>query len=126
MKWLKKLDMKGLYWETLEEHMVSYEEQTAKTKQRFDKQVEEIAAQEIHQEKIKRLGCFLGIKTHIALSLMVKTGAFQDSQENSAASERIKHGWKYENIPCHPKRTAEFRAAFGHSEILCQLSLEQY
>lgn len=75
LKWLKKLDMKGLYRETLEEYMASYEEQTAKI-ERFDKRIEEIAAQERYQEKVKRLGCFLGIRTHTALSLIVETGDF--------------------------------------------------
>ena len=73
LKWLKKLDLKELYRETLEEYMASYEEQTAKI-ERFDKRIEEIAAQERYQEKVKRLGCFLGIKTHTALSLIVETG----------------------------------------------------
>ena len=76
LKWLKKLELKGLYRETLEEYMASYEEQTAKI-ERFDRRIEEIAAQERYQEKVKRLGCFLGIKTHTALSLAVETGDFE-------------------------------------------------
>ena len=76
LKWLQKLDLKGLYRETLEEYMASYEEQTAKI-ERFDKRIEDIAAQERYQEKVKRLGCFLGIKTHTALSLIVETGDFE-------------------------------------------------
>ena len=75
LKWLKKLDMKGLYRETLEEYMASYEEQTAKI-ERLDKRIEEVASQERNQEKVKRLGCFLGIRTHTALSLIVETGDF--------------------------------------------------
>ena len=76
LKWLKKLELKELYRETLEEYMATYEEQTAKIG-RFDKRIEEIAAQERYQEKVKRLGCFLGIKTHTALSLIVETGDFE-------------------------------------------------
>ncbi len=76
LKWLKKLELKELYRETLEEYMASYEEQTAKI-ERFDKRIEEIAAQERYQEKVKRLGCFLGIRTHTALSLVVETGDFE-------------------------------------------------
>ena len=75
LKWLKKLELNGLCRETLEEYMVSYEEQTAKIG-RFDKRIGEIAAQERYQEKVKQLGCFLGIKTHTALSLIVETGDF--------------------------------------------------
>lgn len=73
--WLRKLELSSLYRETLDEYMVSYEEQTAKI-ERFDKRIEEIASQEQYQEKAKRLGCFLGIKTHTALSLIVETGDF--------------------------------------------------
>lgn len=64
-----------MYRETLDEYMATYEEQTAKI-ERFDQRIEEIAAQERYQEKVKRLGCFLGIKTHTALSLIVETGDF--------------------------------------------------
>lgn len=76
LKWLKKLEVSALYRETLDEYMASYDEQTAKI-ERFDRRIEEIASQERYQEKVKKLGCFLGIKTHTALSLMVETGDFK-------------------------------------------------
>ncbi len=75
-KWLKQLELPAMYRETLNEYMASYEEQTAKI-ERFDARIEEIASQEKYQEKVKRLGCFLGIKTHTALSLIVETGDFE-------------------------------------------------
>ena len=75
LRWLKQLELKGLYRETLEEYMATYEEQTAKI-ERFDQRIEEIAGQERYQEKVKRLGCFLGVKPHTALSLIVETGDF--------------------------------------------------
>lgn len=76
LKWLKQLDMPALYRETLDEYMASYDEQTAKI-ERFDKRIEELASQERYQEKVKKLSCFLGIKTHTALSLIVETGDFE-------------------------------------------------
>ena len=76
LKWLKGLDISGLYKETLNEYMASYDEQTAKV-ERFDQRIEELASQERYQEKVKRLGCFLGVKTHTALSLIVETGDFE-------------------------------------------------
>lgn len=76
LKWLKQLEMPGLYRETMDEYMASYEEQTAKI-ERFDSRIEEIASQERYQEKVKKLVCFLGIKTHTALSLIVETGDFE-------------------------------------------------
>ena len=76
LKWLKGLDISGLYKDTLNEYMASYDEQTAKV-ERFDRRIEELASQERYQEKVKRLGCFLGVKTHTALSLIVETGDFE-------------------------------------------------
>lgn len=75
IKWLKQLNLKSLYRETLEEYMATYEEKTAKI-ERFDQRIEEIAAEERYQEKVKWLGCFQGVKTHTALSLVVETGDF--------------------------------------------------
>lgn len=74
-KWLKKLELPVLYREVLDEYMASYEEYVAKI-ERFDRRIEELASQERYAEKVKRLGCFLGIKTHTALSLIVETGDF--------------------------------------------------
>ena len=72
----KKLEIaNAMYRETLDEYMASYEEQEAKI-ERFDKRIEEISEQEKYQEKVKRLGCFLGIKTHTALLLIIETGDF--------------------------------------------------
>lgn len=77
MKWLKKLEITNeLYRETLNEYMASYEEQEAKI-ERYDKRIEEIAEQIKYDDKVKKLGCFLGIKTHTALSLIVETGDFE-------------------------------------------------
>ena len=71
--WLRKLELLPLYRETLDEYMASYDEQTAKL-ERFDKRIGELASQSSYEEKAKRLGCFLGIKTHTALSPLVETG----------------------------------------------------
>lgn len=77
LKWLKKLEITHeLYRETLDEYMASYEEQEAKI-ERYDKRIEEIAEQTKYHDKVKKLECFLGIKTHTALSLIVETGDFE-------------------------------------------------
>ena len=76
LKWIKKLKLSPLYQETLDEYMASYDEQTAKV-ERFDARIEEIASQKEYTDKVKKLGCFLGIKTHTALSLIVETGDFK-------------------------------------------------
>lgn len=74
--WLNKLELDPMYRETLNEYMATYEEQEAKI-ERYDKRIEEIAAEERYQENAKKLGCFLGIRMHTALSLIVETGDFK-------------------------------------------------
>ena len=74
--WLSKLDLDPMYRETLNEYMASYEEQESKI-ERYDKRIEEIAAEERYQENTRKLGCLLGISTHTALSLVVETGDFK-------------------------------------------------
>lgn len=77
LKWLKKLAVSNaLYRETLNEYLATYEELEAKI-ERYDKRIEEIAEQAEYQDKVKKLKCFLGIKTHTALSLIVETGDFE-------------------------------------------------
>ena len=44
--------------------------------ERFDQRIEELASQERYQEKVNKLECFPGIKTHTGLSLIVETGDF--------------------------------------------------
>ncbi|MCD8020693.1 MAG: transposase [Clostridiales bacterium] len=65
-----------MYRETLDEYLASYGEQEAKI-ERYDKRIEEIALEARYQENVKKLGCFLGIRTHTALSLIVETGDFE-------------------------------------------------
>lgn len=88
LKWLKKLEITNqLYRETLDEYMASYEEQEVKI-ERYDKRIEEIAEQTKYHDKFKKLECFLGIKTHTALSLVVETGDFERFAISWACSGR--------------------------------------
>ena len=64
--WLNKLELDPIYRETLNEYMASYEEQETKIS-RYDKRIDEIAAETRYQENAKKLGCFLGIGTHPSL-----------------------------------------------------------
>jgi transposase len=48
---------------------------TEKT-ERLDKRIEELASGEKYKEKVKNMGCFLGIKTHTTLSMVVEIGNF--------------------------------------------------
>lgn len=74
--WLRKLELNPIYRETLNEYMASYDEQEAKIA-RYDARIEEIAAEAHYKENVEKLCCFLGIRTHTALSLIVETGDFK-------------------------------------------------
>lgn len=75
LKWLKNLDFEGLAKETLSEYLITYEYLTEKI-ERLDQRIEELASGERYREKVKNMGCFLGIKTHTALSMIVEIGDF--------------------------------------------------
>lgn len=75
LKWIRELKLPEIIRETLDEYLASYEELIAKI-ERFDQRIQEIADQASYQTRVKALECFLGIKTHTALSLIVETGDF--------------------------------------------------
>lgn len=76
MKWLKHLELAGLDKETLSEYLITYDYLTEKI-QRLDGRIEELASGERYREKVKNMGCLLGIKTHTALSMVVEIGDFK-------------------------------------------------
>lgn len=76
IKWLKSLELKGIKKETLEEYLITYDYLDAKIK-RIDQRIEELATGERYKEKVKNLSCFMGIKTHTALSMIVEIGDFE-------------------------------------------------
>ena len=77
MKWLKSLKLGGVFQETLEEYFITYEYFTEKIK-RLDQRIEELASGEEYEEKVKKLCCLIGVKTHTALSMVVEVGDFWD------------------------------------------------
>lgn len=76
IKWLNSLTPEGLNKETLEEYLLTYT--TLKDKiERMDKRIEELASRDEYRDSVKKLSCFIGIKTHTALSLIVEVGDFK-------------------------------------------------
>lgn len=53
LQWLRNLKLSALNREILNEYMATFGELTAKV-ERFDARIEELAAQERYQEKVKR------------------------------------------------------------------------
>ena len=116
-KWLKKLELSEMYRETLDEYMASYEEQTAKI-ERFDTRIAEIASQEKYQEKVKKLTCFLGIKTHTALSLIVETGDFERFAKGNTYAAFLGLAPGENSSGEHVNRTGITKAGNSHLRVL--------
>ena len=74
--WLKALKPEGLNKEILDEYLLTYMTLTDKL-ERLDKRIEELASKEEYKESVKKLCCFIGIKTHTALSVLVEVGDFK-------------------------------------------------
>ena len=75
LKWLKSLNVQGMYKEILDEYLLTYDSLINKL-ERFDKRIEELASDDTYKEQVKKLSCFIGIKTHTALSVIVEVGDF--------------------------------------------------
>jgi len=76
MTWLKALDFGNpVLQEAFEEYLVLYNQASDKV-DLYDKRIEELAQREEYAEKVKKLSCLVGIKTHTALAIIVETGDF--------------------------------------------------
>ena len=76
LKWLRELDLSNIDRETLNEYMFTYQ-YLAEKLERLDARIEEFASEKEYVDKVKKLRCYIGIKTYSALSLIVETGDFQ-------------------------------------------------
>ncbi|MGN0485474.1 MAG: IS110 family transposase [Lachnospiraceae bacterium] len=75
IKWLKELKPEGLYQEILDEYLLTFDSLKEKL-ERLDKRIEELASKDEYREKVKKLTCFIGVKTQTALSVLVEVGDF--------------------------------------------------
>ena len=76
INWLKSLTPEALYKEILDEYLLTYTTLSDKL-ERLDKRIEELAAKAEYKEAVKKLCCFIGVKTHTALSVIVEVGDFK-------------------------------------------------
>jgi len=74
-QWLRTLKLDGVFQETLNEYLITYEWLVDKI-ERLDQRIEELALGEKYEENVKKLSCFIGVKTHTALSFLVEIGDF--------------------------------------------------
>lgn len=77
LTWIKSLEWKNdVLKETIDEYLSIYEYCINKL-ERLDSRIEELAQQDRYQESVRKLCCFIGIKTLTALSFVVETGDFK-------------------------------------------------
>ena len=76
INWIKSLTPEALYKEILDEYLLTYTILSDKL-ERLDKRIEELAAKAEYKEAVKKLCCFIGVKTHTALSVIVEVGDFK-------------------------------------------------
>ena len=75
LKWLESLKPEALYKEILDEYLLTYTVLSDKH-ERLDARIEELASKDEYRESVKKLCCFIGVKTHTALSVLVEVGDF--------------------------------------------------
>ena len=88
LKWLRSLQLGGVYQETLLEYLATYD-RLSEAIERFDARIEELAEDDRYRENVKKLVCFKGVRTHTALSLLVETGDFNRFEK---AAQGFSHG----------------------------------
>ena len=81
LAWLEKVDFgNAVLQETFQEYLILYRQACDKI-DLYDKRIEEFARREEYSEKVKKLSCFIGIKTYSALSLLAEIGDFKRFQK---------------------------------------------
>ena len=76
LRWLRTLKPEGVYQEILEEYLITFDYLMAKM-ERLDQRIEELASAQEYQDAVKKITCFLGIRTQTALSIIVEVGDFR-------------------------------------------------
>jgi transposase len=76
MKWLQHLEFDNpVAQETFDEYVIQLNEANARLK-RYDERIEKWADLPRYAEKVARLTCFCGIKTHVALATIAEVSDF--------------------------------------------------
>ncbi|MDC7290226.1 IS110 family transposase [Blautia schinkii] len=75
LRWLRTRKLGGILQETLDGYLRAYA-QTSDAIESHNQRIEELAAGEKYAAQVKKLTCFLGIKTPTALAAIVETGDF--------------------------------------------------
>ena len=76
MKFLRDIRLGGYAQDALDEYLLTYEYLTGKI-ERLNKEIEKAADSDRYRERVKKLQCFIGIKTYTAMTILVETGDFR-------------------------------------------------
>ena len=76
MKFLRDIRLEGYAQDALDEYLLTYEYLAEKI-ERLNKEIEKAADSDRYREKVKKLQCFIGIKTYTAMTILVETGDFK-------------------------------------------------
>lgn len=76
LDWLSSLQFDGLLQECFDEYLITYKQIADKIK-RLDLRIEEISQSPAYADKVNKLKCFIGVKTHTALAIIAETGDFK-------------------------------------------------
>jgi len=126
LQWLHALKFDhAIKRETLDEYLVTLGQLSEKV-ERLDKRIEEFSRMDDYSEKVKKLVCFKGIKTHTAMSLIVETGDFQrfPSAPQYAAFLGLVPGEHSSSDSCH--RLSITKAGNSHLRRLLTESANSY
>ena len=87
-EWLRKLELRSLLRETLDEYLLTYTQLQEKIGI-FEKRIEELASEERYAGNVKKLSCFLGVKTPTALATIVESGDFKRFKKGNVYASYI-------------------------------------
>ena len=75
LAWLRSTPMTPNFREILDEYLLTYQNLADKL-ERLDQRIEQFAELPAYHEKVMRLTCLIGVKTHTAMATIVETGDF--------------------------------------------------
>ncbi len=76
LKWLRELKLAEMDAETLAEYLLTYQQLSEKL-ERLDKRIEELAEGDRYHDDVRKLSCFIGVKTVTAMAILTEVGDFK-------------------------------------------------